>query len=58
MYDASHAMISVDKLPRSPEAVVVDTAIIAKAPARLLRAGIGDAVAKKFEAEGCLMGNG
>src|SRR5258708_28561463 len=58
MYDASHAMISVDKLPRSPEAVVVDTAIIAKAPARLLWAGIGDAVAKKFEAEGCLTGTG
>jgi glycerol dehydrogenase len=58
MYDASHVMISVDRLPRSPEAVVVDTAIIAKAPARLLRAGIGDAVAKKFEAEGCLMGTG
>jgi glycerol dehydrogenase len=58
MYDAAHVMISVDKLPRSPEAVVVDTAIIATAPARLLRAGIGDAVAKKFEAEGCLLGSG
>lgn len=58
MYDAAHVMISVDKLPRSPEAVVVDTAIIAKAPARLLRAGIGDALAKKFEAEGCLTGTG
>ncbi|RBP07316.1 glycerol dehydrogenase [Roseiarcus fermentans] len=58
MYDASHSLISVDKMPRSPEAVVVDTAIIARAPARLLRAGIGDAVAKKFEAEGCLRGTG
>ena len=58
MYDASHVMISVDKLPRSPEAVIVDTAVIAKAPARLLRAGIGDAIAKKFEAEGCLVGTG
>ena len=58
MYDASHVMISVDRLPRSPEAVIVDTAIIAKAPARLLRAGIGDAIAKKFEAEGCLAGTG
>jgi glycerol dehydrogenase len=58
MYDASHALISIDKLPRSPEAVVVDTAIISKAPARLLRAGIGDAITKKFEAEGCLAGTG
>ena len=58
MYDSAQVMISVDKLPRSPEAVVVDTAIIAKAPARLLRAGIGDALAKKFEAEGCHAGTG
>jgi glycerol dehydrogenase len=58
MYDANHVMISVDRLPRSPEAVIVDTVIIAKAPAKLLRAGIGDAIAKKFEAEGCLAGTG
>ena len=58
MYDLNHVMVSVDKLPRSPEAVVVDTAIIAQAPARFLRAGIGDAIAKKFEAEGCLAGTG
>jgi glycerol dehydrogenase len=58
MYDDTHAMIAVDRLPRSPEAVIVDTVIIATAPARLLRAGIGDAIAKKYEAEGCLTGTG
>ena len=58
MYDDNHVMVSVDRLPRNPEVVVVDTALIAEAPARFLRAGIGDAIAKKFEAEGCWNGSG
>lgn len=58
MYDDSHVMISVDRLKRSPEAVIVDTQLIASAPALFLRAGIGDAISKKFEAEGCLAGSG
>ena len=58
MYDDNHVMISVDRLKRSPEAVIVDTQLIAAAPAHFLRAGIGDAIAKKFEAEGCLAGSG
>ena len=58
MYDEHHVMVAVDRLERSPEAVVVDTALIAKAPVRFLRAGIGDAISKKFEADGCLAGTG
>lgn len=58
MYDEDHVMVSVDRMPRSPEAVIVDTAIIAGAPVRFLRAGIGDAISKKFEAEGCRDGSG
>ncbi|PYE23906.1 glycerol dehydrogenase [Rhizobium sp. PP-CC-3A-592] len=58
MYDDQHVMISVDRLKRSPEAVIVDTKLIAAAPALFLRAGIGDAISKKFEAEGCLAGHG
>lgn len=58
MYDADHTMIAVDRLHRSPEAVVVDTALIAAAPVRFLLAGIGDALSKKFEADGCLAGTG
>ena len=38
--------------------MIVDTQLIAAAPVQFLRAGIGDAVAKKFEAEGCLSGSG
>lgn len=58
MYDADHVMISVDRLKRSPEWVIVDTALIAAAPIHFLRAGIGDAISKKFEADGCLAGTG
>jgi glycerol dehydrogenase len=58
VYDDNHVMIAVDRMHRSPEAVIVDTALIAKAPARFLRAGIGDAISKKFEADGCIAGTG
>ncbi len=37
-------------LPRNPDVVVVDSALIAKAPARFLVAGIGDALSTWFEA--------
>lgn len=58
IYDDSGAMVAVDRMAKNPEAVVVDTELIARAPAALLRAGIGDAVSKKFEAEGCRAGRG
>lgn len=58
MYDDHHVMISVDRLACSPQAVIVDTAFIARAPAHFLRAGIGDALSKKFEADACLAGTG
>lgn len=51
IYDEGHRLASIEHMASSPEAVVVDTAIIARAPVRFLRAGIGDAIAKKFEAE-------
>lgn len=37
--------------PRNPDLVLVDTEIIARAPVRLLVAGMGDALATWFEAE-------
>ncbi|MGY5959081.1 glycerol dehydrogenase [Kosakonia sp. BK9b] len=40
-------------LPNNPDRVIVDTSIIARAPARLLAAGIGDALATWFEARAC-----
>jgi glycerol dehydrogenase len=58
MYDDQHRMASVDQLAANPHAVVVDTALIAAAPAHFLRAGIGDAVSKTFEAAACAAGTG
>lgn len=58
MYDDEHRMVSVDQLAANPHAVVVDTTLIAAAPVTFLRAGIGDAVAKTFEAAGCAAGTG
>ncbi len=40
-------------LPSNPDLVLVDTALIARAPARFLAAGIGDALATYYEAESC-----
>lgn len=40
-------------LPSSPNMVLVDTEIVSHAPARLLVAGIGDAMATYFEARAC-----
>jgi len=58
IYDDAHKLVRVDQLPQNPAAVVVDSQIIANAPARYLRAGIGDAIAKTFEAEACWAGTG
>jgi glycerol dehydrogenase len=51
IYDENYKLAKIEQIPVNPEAVVVDTAVIARAPARFLRGGIGDAIAKKFEAE-------
>lgn len=54
VYDENHKLVGVEKLKANPDLVLVDTAIIAKAPAVLLSAGIGDAVVKRFEVEQCI----
>ncbi|MEM1486433.1 glycerol dehydrogenase [Oscillospiraceae bacterium PP1C4] len=40
--------------PRNPEAVIVDTKVIANAPVKFLVAGMGDALATYFEARACV----
>lgn len=57
VYDDHHRPV-IEQLDRNPDFVIVDTAIIAKAPARFLRAGIGDAISKKFEVEACWAAKG
>ena len=43
--------------PKNPEVVIVDTAIIVKAPVRFLIAGMGDALGTYFEARACVKSN-
>lgn len=40
--------------PRNPEAVIVDTSVIANSPVKFLIAGMGDALGTYFEARACL----
>lgn len=54
IYNEEHVLVAIETIPDSPLLVVVDTQLIANAPARFLRTGIGDALAKKFEAERAL----
>ena len=51
IYDDQHVLVAIESIPDSPLLVVADTGLIANAPSRFLRNGMGDALAKKFEAE-------
>lgn len=53
LYDDNHRMAGVFHIDRNPDSVIVDTNILASAPAHLLGFGIGDAIAKYFEARQC-----
>lgn len=50
LYNEDHSVTGTEFLPANPDVVLVDTDIIAAAPPRLLRAGIGDALTKFYEA--------
>lgn len=49
LYDEQHRIVAVPTLHRNPDIVIVDTAVIARAPRRLFVAGIGDAIGKRYE---------
>jgi len=53
IHDEHGVFLRLFILPRNPALVLVDTEIIAKAPVRLLVAGMGDALATWFEADAC-----
>lgn len=53
LYRQDHVLSEVRLMPTNPDAVVVDTDVIAGAPRRFFVAGIGDALSKKFEVEQC-----
>lgn len=50
IYNDEGVVIKVQFTKRDPDLVLVDTALIAKAPVRLFAAGMGDALASWFEA--------
>jgi glycerol dehydrogenase len=58
VYTDDHVLKEVRLMPTNPDAVVVDTSIIARAPRRFFVAGVGDALTKKFEAEQCYKSGG
>jgi len=58
VYDESHKIVGVEENKSNPDLVLVDTAIIAKAPVRLLSAGVGDALVKCFEVRQCIESGG
>lgn len=58
IYDAEHRIVEVGRLRHNPAAVVVDSAIVARAPRRLLLAGIGDSFSKAFEVRQCRRAGG
>ncbi len=58
LYRDDHSLSEVRLMATNPDAVVVDTALIASAPRRFFVAGVGDALSKKFEAEQCARAGG
>lgn len=56
IYTAEGAFKRYLLLPRNPDLVLVDSAIIVAAPARFLASGMGDALATWFEADDCRAG--
>jgi glycerol dehydrogenase len=58
LYDAEHRVAGVELLHRNPDVVLVDTEVIAAAPARFFSAGMGDALSKTFEARQCDLSGG
>lgn len=53
IYDENHIYDHLEIMKLSPWYVVVDTEVLVRAPSRFFIAGIGDAIATKFEAEAC-----
>lgn len=58
VYTADHAPSEVRVMAANPAAVLVDTTVLAQAPARFFAAGVGDALSKKYEAAACAAAGG
>lgn len=58
LYTDDHVLAEVRLMATNPDVVLVDTSIIAQAPARFFAAGIGDALSKAFEVAQCARSGG
>jgi len=58
VYDDEGNFLEVRHRDRNPELVLVDTAVVAEAPARFLAHGMGDAMATHFEAQAVAVAGG
>lgn len=58
LYTEAHVLAEVRLMATNPDVVLVDTSVIARAPARFFAAGIGDALSKKFEVAQCARAGG
>lgn len=54
LYKENHEYSETVVFPNNPDMVIVDTGVIAKAPARFLVSGMGDAFATYYEARSCM----
>lgn len=50
-YDENHVNVGFDMWPMNPDVVIADSGVMVKAPVRMLKAGIGDALATHLEAQ-------
>lgn len=53
LHNEDGKVVEVREVRRNPDLVLVDTAVVAKAPVRFLAAGMGDALATWYEARAC-----
>ena len=53
IHDEDGSVVELRRTTRNPDLVLVDTAVLMDAPARLLIAGMGDALATWFEVNAC-----
>ena len=58
VYDDSHHLVDILFMRRNPDLVLVDSQVIISAPLVFLRAGLGDALSKKFESDACVAAGG
>ncbi len=55
LYTEDHVIDEIVIIKRNPDLVIVDTKVIAEAPARFFTAGMGDALATWIEARTCML---